>query len=66
MTRRAIVGFVVGFLATVAALNIFLPSHHYAHTPQACARRLHITWDRADGATERLSAFRACVEGGTR
>lgn len=36
---------------------------HDAHTPQVCAARLHIAYDRENGATERLVAFQACVEG---
>lgn len=36
---------------------------HDAHTPEACAHRLHVAYDRENGATERLAAFQACVEG---
>lgn len=32
-----------------------------SHSPEACARKLGITWDREDGATEKLNAFNECV-----
>lgn len=32
-----------------------------AHSPEACAQRLGVTYNVEDGATEQLAAFKACV-----
>lgn len=57
MTRRLI--------PTLAAALVLLAGvwRGPAHDPASCARRLHVAYTVADGATERLSAFQACVGG---
>lgn len=59
VTRRRI-------LAGLALSALVLAADHRPTTapsrPQQCADALGVPWDVENGATERLEAFRACVE----
>lgn len=59
MTRRVLVGLAASVLVVAADC-----AHRRPEPVEArCARSLNVEWSRAEGATERLDAFKACVKG---
>lgn len=62
MTRR----FLVGAFATLAVLVAYVDGRQDRPVEARCADRLNIAWSESEGATEKLTAFSACVRGGAR
>lgn len=54
---------IIGIIASGLALALFAPSCDPKPTPQACAKKVGVTWTYEDGVTERLDAFQACMNG---